>query len=117
MPQAKKRTKAFRASQTYAQSAVYTYCASPPHETQGNRQRRQESGVKMKWGHTREAENGNGKWTRRKKAEEGGRKRKKGGRGKGEVEYNVMSYDIGDAWEKPEDDDYKIFIKLFTEYS
>lgn len=72
--------------------------------------------MKMKWGHTREAENENGKWTRRKKAEEGGRKRKKGGRGKGEVEYNVMSYDIGDAWEKPEDDDYKIFIKLFTEY-
>lgn len=35
-----------------------------------------------------------GRW---KKEEERGRKRKKGGRGKGEDEYNVMSYDIGDA--------------------
>lgn len=53
-------------------------------------------GWEMKWGHSKEAENGNGKWARRKK-EERGRKRKKGGRGKGEDEYNVMSYDIGDA--------------------
>lgn len=50
------------------------------------------------------------------KEEEGGRKGKKGGRGKGDDEYNVMSYDIGDACGSRKMTIIRSLLNFFTEY-